>query len=63
MLRMDPRAAPIPIVLCTGAAQEVENLAAHLAAMDIQVVLKPFDIATLAGAIRSALAGEQKREA
>jgi CheY-like chemotaxis protein len=58
MLRMDPRTASLPIVLCTGAVREVESLATHLTDMDIQVVLKPFDIDTLAAAIRGALAGE-----
>src|SRR4051812_32296992 len=44
MLRMDPATTAIPIILCTGAAREVEALAEHLLAMDVSVILKPFNI-------------------
>lgn len=44
MLRMDRDTATIPLVLCTGAAREVEALDGHLSEMGIAVVLKPFDI-------------------
>ena len=57
MLRMEPGTAGIPIVLCTGAASEVESLQAHLADMGVRVVLKPFNIDTLVAVVAEALAG------
>ena len=57
MLRMDPGTAPIPIVLCTAAAREVEALTGHLEDMGVRVVLKPFNIAHLVAVIAEALAG------
>ena len=57
MLLMDPGTAGIPIVLCTGAAREVEALAGHLEAMGVRVVLKPFNIDHLVAVIAEALAG------
>ena len=44
MLRLDPRTAHIPIILCTGAVREVTELNAHLKEMGVTVVLKPFDL-------------------
>ena len=63
MLRMDPGTAGIPIVLCTGAAREVEALQAHLADMGVQVVLKPFNIDKLVAVVAEALAGEGAKAA
>jgi CheY-like chemotaxis protein len=56
MLRMDPRIAEIPIVLCTAARREVEEIADHLREMDVRVVLKPFAIDTLLAAVTEGLA-------
>ncbi|CAA9583095.1 MAG: hypothetical protein AVDCRST_MAG59-5064 [uncultured Thermomicrobiales bacterium] len=56
LLKMDPATAAIPVVLCTGAAREVEALGGHLAEMGIRVVLKPFNIDRLEGAIADGLA-------
>jgi len=44
MLRMDPRTRHIPVILCTGAVNQVRDLEQHLTMMGITVVLKPFDI-------------------
>ncbi|HEV2107761.1 MAG TPA: response regulator [Thermomicrobiales bacterium] len=55
MLRMDAATKTIPIVLCTGAVAQVKELEPHLAEMGIRVVLKPFDLDHLLGAIRDAL--------
>ena len=57
LLRMDPGTAGIPIVLCTGAAREVEALAGHLEDMGVRVVLKPFNIDHLTAVVAEALAG------
>lgn len=56
MLRMNPATAAIPIVLCTGAAREVEGLRGHLDNMGVRVVLKPFNIDALEGTIATAMA-------
>jgi len=55
LLRMDPGTKDIPIVLCTGAVAEAGELQPHLEEMDVRVVLKPFDLDDLLGAIRAAL--------
>jgi CheY-like chemotaxis protein len=44
MLRMDRETRDIPVVVCTAAVKLVEDLQAHLDAMDVGLVLKPFDI-------------------
>jgi CheY-like chemotaxis protein len=56
LLRMHPKTARIPILLCTAAVQEVQLLEGHLASLGIQVVLKPFHIEQLITAIGQALA-------
>ena len=56
MLRMDPRARPIPVILCTGAVTEVRDLEQHLTSIGVRVVLKPFDIEVLVQAVHDALA-------
>jgi len=56
MLRMDPRTAAIPIVLCTGAKRKVEELDGHLREMGVRVVLKPFVLEALLVAVADGLA-------
>jgi CheY-like chemotaxis protein len=41
-LRADPETKALPILLCTGAAQEVRPLLERLDLLDVPVVLKPF---------------------
>jgi CheY-like chemotaxis protein len=55
MLRNDPATTALPILLCTGAVHKVGVHQNQLAAMDIGVVLKPFNIDELVMAIRGAL--------
>lgn len=43
-LQMDPKTEKIPIVVCTGAVKQVDELSAHLEKMGIKVVIKPFNI-------------------
>ena len=43
-IKMDRATRHIPVIICTGAARQVEELRGHLLEMDVQVVLKPFDI-------------------
>jgi len=55
MLRMDRTTAKTPIVLCTGAKREIEELGDRLTEQNVRVVLKPFDIDELLGVITTAL--------
>lgn len=55
MLKMSPKTKDIPIVICTGAVKQVEALNAHLMQMQVQVVLKPFDIEKLLKVIDEAV--------
>jgi CheY-like chemotaxis protein len=43
-VRMDRTTRHIPIIVCTGAVRQVEELSGHLDKMNVRVVLKPFDI-------------------
>lgn len=57
MLRMDPRTRDIPLILCTGAVAQVQDMEAHLTSIGVRVVFKPFDIDTLLAAVRAELDG------
>ena len=53
--RADPGLAAPPIVLCTAAVREVESVETELAALDVRVVPKPFDIDVLIEAVRTSI--------
>jgi CheY-like chemotaxis protein len=55
MLKMDRQTRDIPIVICTGAAHQVQQIRSHLDEMGVEVVLKPFDIDHLLEVIGNAL--------
>ncbi len=55
MVKMNPATQAIPIVLCTGAVNRVEELSGHLMKMDVRVVIKPFNLDDLLDAIAAAL--------
>lgn len=57
MLKLDRTTGAIPIILCTGAKKQVEELDGQLATMNVTVVLKPFDIDALLNAITRRLDG------
>lgn len=42
--QMDRSTRDIPVIVCTGAVKQVTELSAHLDGMDVNVVIKPFDI-------------------
>lgn len=42
--QMDRSTRDIPVIVCTGAVQQVTELSAHLNELGVHVVLKPFDI-------------------
>ena len=54
-LRMHPTTVGIPIVACTAAIQAVREQEAYLLEQGIEVVMKPFTIDQLEGAVSRAL--------
>lgn len=44
LLKMSPKTKGIPLILCTGAVKQVEELATHLNNLAIGVVIKPFEL-------------------
>ncbi len=44
LLKMDRETRDIPVIICTAAVRQVEELQPHLDEMGVAVVLKPFDI-------------------
>jgi CheY-like chemotaxis protein len=63
LLRLDPETDSIPIVLCTAAAREVDDLQNHLDSLGVKAVLKPFLAATLLTAIADASTSSDGRGA
>ena len=55
LLKMDRETRGIPIIVCTGAVRQVEELRPHLDEMGVAVVLKPFNIDHLLAVIGKAL--------
>ncbi len=55
LLRMSRETAKIPIVVCTAAVRQMEELGAHLLTLGVQVVLKPFEIDDAIAAVHRAL--------
>jgi DNA-binding response OmpR family regulator len=56
-IKLDRTLAQMPIVICTAAAHQVEEIGAHLRTMGVAVILKPFDIDVLLKAVEQALHG------
>ena len=54
-LRLDRNTCAIPVVLCTAATCQVKALESDLAALNVAVVLKPFDIDELLAVVWGAL--------
>jgi CheY-like chemotaxis protein len=55
-LDADPTTRTIPVVICSGAVPQVEELTAQYAGPDRGVMLKPFDIDAMLGEVRRLLA-------
>jgi DNA-binding response OmpR family regulator len=55
LLKMDRATRDIPVIICTAAVRQVEELQSHLDRMGIAVVLKPFDIDRLLAVIATVL--------
>ena len=58
LIKMQPKTARLPVIVCTAAVELVKELGAHLARMRVEVVLKPFEIDDLYASIARASAGE-----
>jgi DNA-binding response OmpR family regulator len=52
-IKMDRATRQIPVIVCTGAVRQIEELRGRLLEMDVRVVLKPFDIDHLIEVIES----------
>lgn len=55
LLKMTRETANIPIVVCTAAVRQAEEQEAHLRALGVELVLKPFDIDHIILAVQRAL--------
>ncbi len=62
LLRLNTATRETPIVLCTGAIKEAISLNEHLREMNIDVVLKPFDIDRFLKVIAGAIERHSKQE-
>jgi CheY-like chemotaxis protein len=64
LLRLDPELARLPVVLSTTAVRTVRHpeMAAHLERLGVRVVLKPFRLDQLLGALTEALANRTTTE-
>lgn len=58
-MKMHRETSNIPCVVCTGAISLVKELEGHLAAKNVGVVLKPFDIDDLMETVRNTMATHQ----
>jgi CheY-like chemotaxis protein len=56
-VRADPEVSDIPIILCTGAIEQIEPLRPRLESLQVPVLPKPFHASELEQALASALAG------
>jgi CheY-like chemotaxis protein len=57
LVRLDRQLCRVPLVLCTAAVTTVEPMRANLAAQQVRIVYKPFDIETLLAEIDAAALG------
>jgi two-component system, OmpR family, response regulator VicR len=64
LTRLNPELTRIPVVLCTAAVQTVTNeeMAAQLERLRVRMVLKPFALEQLLGAVTEALAKRSTSE-
>lgn len=55
-LLADPRTGRTPVLICSGAAEELRAHQARLVAAGGDILVKPFDIVTLVGKVRRLIA-------
>jgi CheY-like chemotaxis protein len=60
LARLDPELARIPIILCTAAIETIKDpdMAENLNRLGVRVILKPFNLDDLLGAIADVLAAQ-----
>jgi CheY-like chemotaxis protein len=56
-VRADPEVSDIPIILCTGAVEQIGPLRPRLESLQVPVLPKPFHASELERALAAALAG------
>jgi CheY-like chemotaxis protein len=61
-VRADPEVSEIPIILCTGAVEQIGSLMPRLESLQVPVLPKPFHADELEQALADALAGQATRE-
>jgi CheY-like chemotaxis protein len=54
-LRADTATAGLPLVVCSASLPEIREIEPELAAMDVAIVLKPFDLEDLLGVVSARL--------
>ncbi len=52
-LKLDPRTAQIPVLVCTAAVAELRELETQLARMGVDILIKPFAIDTFIEKVRT----------
>ena len=58
-LKMDRKTATIPMIVCSGAVNELKEMEGHLMAKGIGVLYKPFDVDELLDLVHSKLLTEE----
>jgi CheY-like chemotaxis protein len=61
ILTLDPATRGVPVIICSAAIASLGFAREKLAALDVAVLEKPFDIENLSAAVSSALSGGQRR--
>jgi CheY-like chemotaxis protein len=61
ILTLDPATRSIPVIICSAAIASLGSARAKLAALDVAVLEKPFDIEELSAAVSAALASAPRR--
>jgi CheY-like chemotaxis protein len=54
-VRSDTATASLPVVVCSASPAEIREIEPELAALDVAIVLKPFDLEDLLGVVSSRL--------
>jgi CheY-like chemotaxis protein len=58
-LKLRKETANIPVIICSGAIEELREMEGYLAQMDIGVLYKPFTIEDLLNIVRKKLEGDK----
>ena len=61
ILTLDPATRGIPVIICSAARGSLEHARAKLAALDVAVLEKPFDLEQLEAAVAAALGSGPRR--